>query len=156
MRWLIAGVLIFCLAACTPLGGSGRDKGGAHLVISQFPEQRELGRYPLGPAKTFSLTFIHSVSKTQVMDVYEVRSGRIVQTKELFETHGAGLPSGPDEPGGLFWEKIGNQFVLHMERPIPCLVVRTDKNYQNRLKLPGETINLNLWEDQALLIQVEP
>ena len=156
MRLVVAGVLIFCMAACTPLGEPLHNKGFEHLVIAQFPENKELGRYSLGSDKTFSLSFIHSVSKTRVIDVYKIQNKQIIQTRELFETHGAGLPSRQDEPGGLSWEKTKNGFVLHMERPIPKLVVRTDKLYQNRLLLTSEIINLNQWDDQALLFFIEP
>ncbi len=155
MKLFAAGVLIFFLAACTSLGqGNPGSKFG--LVITQFPEQRELGRYPLEQDKGFSLSFIHSVSKTRVTDVYEIREGRIIQTTEIFKAHGAGLPSNQNEPGGISWEKTKDNFILHMERPIPKLVVRTDKLYQNRLVLGSGVIDLNQWNDQALLLYIEP
>jgi hypothetical protein len=156
MRLLAAGVLVIFIAACTPLSSHRMDKGFGHVVISQFPEQKQLGRYPLGSDKAFSLSFIHSVSKTRVRDVYEIRAGRIIQTKEIFKAHGAGLPSNATEPGGLSWEKTKDKFILHMERPIPKLVVRTDKLYQNRLSLASGIIDLNQWDDQALLLYIEP
>ncbi len=153
-----AGVLDVFLAACISLSAVsayGIDQESVQLVVMQFPEQGELGRYRLGPEKTFSLSFIHSVSKTRVTDVYEIRSGKIIQTKEIFKAHGAGLPSNTAEPGGISWEKTEDSFILHMERPIPKLVVRTDKVYQNRLVLTSKTIDLNQWDDQALLLYVE-
>ena len=147
-----AGVLVFFLAACTSLGGNLDSK--SEIVITQFPEQRQLGRFPLGPEKSFSLSFIHSVSKTRVTDVYEFRKGQIIQTKEIFKTHGAGLPSSPMEPGGISWEKTKENFILHMIRPIPKLVVRTDKLYENRLGIDAKIVDLNQWDDQALLIYI--
>jgi len=152
---LAAGVLVILLAACIPSSVCGFANECVQLVVTQFPEERELGRYCLGSDKTFSLSFIHSVSKTRVTDVYEIRDGRIIQTKELFKDHGAGLPSSPTEPGGLFWEKTREWFILHMERPIPRLVVRTDALYENRLTLASGVIDLNQWNDQALLLYVE-
>lgn len=156
MKLIAAGVLALLLFACCSFsaGSAGLEKK-SFLIISEFPEQQELGRYILGPDKTFTLSFIHSVSKTRVTDVYEVQACKIVQTKELFKAHGAGLPSSPDEPGGLLWEKTKDQFILHMKRPISKLVVRTDKNYQNRLILNSLTIDLNQWKDQALLIYID-
>lgn len=125
------------------------------IVIATFPKNETLLQVPLENEPLFSLSFIHSVSRTRVTDVYEIREKDIVQTREYFSAHGAGLPSSPDEPGGIKWEKQDSRFVLHMERPIPKLVVRTDKNYENRLKVLGRTINLNQWEDQALYIYIE-
>ena len=63
-----AGVLDVFLAACISLSAVsayGIDQESVQLVVTQFPEQGELGRYRLGPEKTFSLSFIHSVSKPE-------------------------------------------------------------------------------------------
>jgi hypothetical protein len=152
---IAAGVLVIFLAACTSYGTEILDRGFVELVVTQFPDQRELGRYRLGSDQTFSLSFIHSVSKTRVIDVYEIRAGKIIQTKEFFKAHGAGLPSSTMEPGGISWEKTKDWFIFHMERPIPKLVVRTDKLYQNRLTLASGVIDLNQWDDQPLLLYVE-
>ena len=143
--WVLPAVCLFPLTALS----------AGQMVISSFPENSILLEIPLEAGNQFSLSFIHSVSKTRVTDVYEIRRKEIIQTQELFSAHGAGLPSSPDEPYGIKWEKQGSQFVLYMERPIPKLVVRTDKNYENRLHVSGQTINLNQWEDQALLLHIE-
>ncbi len=143
--WVLPAVSLFPVAALA----------AGQMVISTFPGNDILLRVPLGSGQKFSLSFIHSVSKTRVIDLYDVRGTDIVQTREYFSAHGAGLPSSPDEPGGIKWEKQGSQFVLYMERPIPKLVVRTDKNYENRLIVQGRTIDLNQWEDQALLLYIE-
>ncbi len=156
MKLIVAGVLALLLVACCSPMGSDRLTKESFLVITQFPLLQQLGRYKLGPNKIFSLSFIHSVSKTRVIDVYEVQAGQIIQTKELFKAHGAGLPSSPDEPGGLFWEKNKDQFILHMRRLISKLVVQTDKKYQNRLTLGSITIDLNQWEDQSIWIHIDP
>lgn len=142
-------VAVCILAAVQCVAGTGRS-----LAISQFPGGMELLRLDLDGESGFSLSFIHSVSKTRVVDVYAIQQGEIVQTSERFRAHGAGLPSHPGEPGGISWEREGGEFVLRMVRPIPKLVVRTDRNYQNRLILGNEIVNLNQWEDQALLIRV--
>lgn len=153
MRLYLAGVLALMLAACT-CPCSHAEPGDRQMIrVLRFPSGEMLAQLPLAMDGRFSLSFIHSVSGTRVVDLYQARGGRIVQTAERFMTHGAGLPSHPDEPGGLTWEKDGDEFVLTMERPIPKLVVRTDKNYDNRLTAGRTTLNLNQWEDQALLLQ---
>ncbi|MCP4118649.1 MAG: DUF1850 domain-containing protein [Desulfobacteraceae bacterium] len=155
MKSLVAGVLALVLAACIPTGSIHKnDLTTPCLVVSTFPGLGELGRYPLGSANGFSLSFIHSVSVTPVIDRYEVVENNIVQTSETFMAHGAGLPSSVDEPGGVSWTQENNEFCLHMDRPIEKLVVRTDRNYKNRLLIGDLTVNLNQWEDQALLISV--
>lgn len=150
----MAGVPAVLLAACIFISAAAAGEGGRCLAVSQFPEGRELMRAGLGGEQKFSLSFIHSVSRTPVEDIYRVTGNRIIQTEERFMAHGAGLPSHPEEPGGVSWEQDGETFILKMERPIPKLVVRTDKNYRNRLILGYRTINLNQWEDQALLLHI--
>ncbi|HCY84693.1 MAG TPA: hypothetical protein DHV36_06120, partial [Desulfobacteraceae bacterium] len=138
------------LVAVTCMAGPGA------LIVSQFPEGRELLRLDPGGEKGFSLTFIHSVSNTPVTDEYVFEQGKIIQTAERFMAHGAGLPSQANEPFGISWERIEDTFVLRMHRPIPKLVVRTDRNYRNRLILGPKEVNLNQWDDQALLIRFVP
>ncbi|HSO19105.1 MAG TPA: DUF1850 domain-containing protein, partial [Desulfosarcina sp.] len=101
-------------------------------------------------------SFSQSVSGTPVRDAYRIVGGRIVQTAESFETHGAGLPSGIDEPGVTAWEHREGRFIIRMNRPISRLIVRTDRNYRNRLHLGEDDINLNDWPDQALELAVVP
>lgn len=159
MRRCLTGVPALVPAACifavliftVPLDAGCMDR---HLAVVRFPGGHELIRVALEHETGFSLSFIHSVSKTRVTDIYQAREKEIIQTAERFRAHGAGLPSSVDEPGGLTWEKEGDEFILRMERPIKKLVVRTDKNYENRLVIGKKTINLNQWEDQALLLHI--
>ena len=106
--------------------------------------------------RKFALSFIHSVTMTPVRDNYEMTpDGGICQTSEIFESHCAGLPYSDQETGATRWEQKDGKFILHMKRDIPKLVVRTDKRYRNRLHIQDQVIDLNQWEDQALLIAVE-
>ena len=155
MRRLLAGVLAVVLVACSAFG-SRSEQAHPCLTIRRFPSQLTLGNYRLPKDGGFSLSFIHSVSQTPVRDHYQAIDWRIIQTAETFQAHGAGLPSGVDEPGATGWEHHDGRFVIRMKRHIPRLVVRTDRNYRNRLHIDGREINLNGWEDQALELAVVP
>ena len=155
MRASIAGVLAVVLAACVYTGATPR-KDPLCLAVRQFPGGGMLERRPLPIEGRFALTFIHSVSKTPVKDDYRVTGGKIVQIAESFEAHGAGLPSGTEEPGVTGWEHCNGRFIIRMERPISRLIVRTDRDYRNRLLIEGTEINLNRWPNQALELVVGP
>ncbi len=155
MSGLLAGVLAVLLAACSAFGNRS-DQAHPCLTISRYPSQMILGNYPLPKDGVFSLSFIHSVSQTPVRDDYQTIDWRITQTAETFQAHGAGLPSGADEPGATGWEHRDGRFIIRMQRPIPRLIVRTDRNYHNRLHIGGREINLNAWEDQALELVIVP
>lgn len=154
VKFLGIGVLLILLAASPSLAAGG-DRLARCMVVRQYPSLHELGRYPLGSLGSFALTFIHSVSKTPVRDEYDIAGSKMIQTAEIFEAHGAGLPSDIQDPGAVSWERREGHFVLHLQRPIPQLVVRTDRNYKNRLLLGRKEINLNQWEDQALELSVK-
>ena len=155
MRGLLAGVLVAVLVACSAFG-SRSDHAHSCLTISRFPSQVTLGNYRLPEDGGFSLSFIHSVSRTPVRDDYQAIDWRIIQTAETFQAHGAGLPSGVDEPDATGWEHSDGRFVIRMQRHIPRLVVRTDRNYRNRLHIDGQEINLNDWDDQAFELAIVP
>lgn len=148
-------MLAAVLVACTP---SGPEMATADhcLGIRRFPSGQLLARVRLPEEGHFSLSFIHSVSETPVHDDYRLLEGRIVQTAERFQAHGAGLPSSIDEPGVTGWERQEQSFVVRMNRPISRLIVRTDRNYRNRLQVGGKEVDLNAWIDQALELAVMP
>ncbi len=159
---LAAATALLALTMCTACmpshaGINKTSSPGYCLTIRQYPGMTALATVPMTKDLTFSLSFIHSVTITPVQDIYEITpDGGICQTSEIFESHCAGLPYSDEETNATQWEQRDGKFILHMRRNIPRLVVRTDKNYQNRLHLPEQTIDLNQWADQALLLNITP
>jgi len=155
MQRAMAGVLALVLSGCA-LSGIRSEKACQCLVISRFPSRTIVAEHTLPKSGVFSLSFIHSVSQTPVRDDYKATDCRIIQTAETFQTHGAGLPSGIHEPDVTGWARQDGRFVIFMQRPIPKLIVRTDRAFRNRLHIEGGEINLNHWEDQALELAIVP
>jgi hypothetical protein len=151
----VAAMLAVLLASCGPFAPHSHPQCRSTLVIRQFPARTELARYCIPGNGCFSLSFIHSVSQTPVRDDYRVEAGCIVQVAETFQTHEAGLPSLEQEADALEWEWQDGQFLLRMQRPIHHLVMRTDRQYRNRLHLADRTIDLNQWDNQALELSIE-
>lgn len=126
------------------------------LVIEDFRPSIRLDCIDLVDP-SFSLTFIHSVSLTPVLDRYRIieegdNGYEILQTEERFIAHGQGLPSMENEPDVIGFEHRDGQFMLHLKRPIDKLIVRTDSRFKNRLHTGKEVINLNQWPDTGLWI----
>ncbi len=153
---LLAAVLAGC-AVPASLPETTPPRCTPYLAILTFPHEAPLARIALGADGAFALSFIHSVSLTPVRDDYVLNAdGTIRQTAEVFVAHGQGLPSGVDDPGALAWQHEDGHFRLILDRPIPRLVVRTNRDYQNRLHAAGETVDLNQWRDQALHLRPSP
>lgn len=128
----LAAILSFPIAALS----------APSLCLSSHPENKVLRSYPLEPEGFFKLGFIHSVSRTQVIDAYRIDGNQIVQTSEVFLTHGAGLPSNTDELNATGWRHENGQFILDLDRPIGTVIVRIQPEYKNTLHVPGQSIVL--------------
>ncbi len=123
------------------------------LCLSSHPANDLLGTYPLGSDGLFELGFIHSVSRTPVIDAYRIDGKGIVQTSEIFLAHGAGLPSGIDELNATGWRHENGQFILDLDRPIGTMIVRIQPEYKNTLHIADQSITLASLGQPALRIQ---
>lgn len=154
VKALGAGFLAIMLAACS-LISTVPDAPQRNMVIRQYPSHQKIAQYLVRDSEEFALSFIHSVSKTPVRDEYVIIGTKIIQVTEIFEAHGAGLPSDTLDAGAVGWEHRNGQFILRLQRPIPRLIVQTDKNYLNHLHLGELDIDLNQWENQPLELCIE-
>ncbi|QIE45669.1 DUF1850 domain-containing protein [Pseudohalocynthiibacter aestuariivivens] len=98
------------------------------------------------------MSFIHSVSRTPVLDTYQIDAGQIVQTSEIFQAHGAGLPSLGNEMNATGWRHENGQFILDLDRPIGAMIVRVQPEYKNTLHIADQTIALASLGHSALRI----
>jgi hypothetical protein len=122
------------------------------LCLKTHPENVAVGVYPLDPEGRFSLGFIHSVSRTPVVDTYRIDTGGIIQTSEIFLAHGAGLPSGADELDATGWRHDNGQFILDLDRSIGTMIVRIQSEYKNTLHIADQSITLASFGHSALRI----
>ena len=103
------------------------------LCLSRLHDGEVLRRVSTAADGTFSLSFIHSVSKTPVIDRYLLRDGVIVQTAEIFHAHGAGLPSIANDLDATGWRHENGSFILDMERLTGPIHLRVQAAYKNTL-----------------------
>ncbi|WP_272010800.1 DUF1850 domain-containing protein [Roseovarius sp. ZX-A-9] len=112
------------------------------LCLSSYPDNQPVNAYPLDQNGAFALGFIHSVSGTPVVDTYQIDAGEIVQTSEIFQAHGAGLPSLGNEMNATGWRHENGKFILDLERPIGEMIVRVQPKYENTLHIADQSIAL--------------
>ncbi len=115
----------FTLGALVALGSTlaiGIDNGSnaaagdaACLLLASHPDGAPLARIALPAADpAFSVTYVHSVTRTPVVERYRADGDAIVQTEIRFVQHGPGLPTEADA-GGAFTRRDG-EFVVSMRR----------------------------------------
>lgn len=125
------------------------------LELLGSPGGTRLSRVPLSADRAFTLRYTHSVTLRPVESRYVVRANRIVQTAEVFDTHGPGMATeaGPGERLETQQAASGTRFVLHTERPLPQLVVRLHPLPAFKLLANGELIDLAQWGARAVEIR---
>ncbi|WP_136635129.1 DUF1850 domain-containing protein [Pseudooceanicola onchidii] len=104
--------------------------------------QSLVARLPLGDDRTFDLSFIHSVSRTLVTDSYVVETGEIIQTREVFVAHGAGLPSIANDMDATAWRHENGQFILDMRRHTGPIPLRVQAQFKNTLHIADKAFPL--------------
>lgn len=149
--WVAVAVSWFAHASENP-SDSNQTKP-YQLCLSAFPSNQRLQTFPLKVGQLFSLQFVHSVSLTPVRDIYQIEKDQIIQIAEIFSAHGAGLPSQLNEVDATEWQHQDGQFMLHMRRSIPTLIVRVQADYQNRLIIGQQSYLLAEWHEGAVQLQ---
>ena len=135
------------LASSTVLAGSRPQ-----LCILKFPEMQSLAKLEPAKDETFSLSFLHSVSLTNVTDIYRIEAKEIIQIAEIFSQHGAGLPSQKSDVGVLDWVHSDGLFKITLDRKVSPLVIRVQRGYQNTLTQDGHDYMMSDWAYGALLL----
>lgn len=91
---VLAGLAAGAAVGLAHTGGS--DDPADLAVVVTDGEGETLLAVPVEPGDSVVLAYTHSVEKTPVRDVYEVRESGLVLTRTEFQSYGAGLPSTAD------------------------------------------------------------
>jgi hypothetical protein len=125
--------------------------GGVHAacVILAPPNSPPLAHIPIDDRDpTIRVTYLHSVTRTQVDEAYRVEGTHIVQTEIRFVEHGPGLPTAPD-PGGTF-EHDDGKFLVRGQRSFDTIVMRVHADQQPVLVAGTQSLDLARWGNRAL------
>ncbi len=100
------------------------------LVVSDMRTGDYVKLWRLGESSEFTVKYTHSVELTPVLEVYEIRGGKIILKETIFQSFGAGLPStSPYE-----FDIVENGFRLHdINLEMSDLIYRVGKVRANHL-----------------------
>ena len=114
-----AAVLILLTAVVTAaffcFGGYG------FLELKDAESGRVYGRYLVRPGQEFSIGFIHSVNKSPVTDVYEVRRDGIYVVRTIYYGFGAGVQTELEEGQTLEYGEDGSMIISGFNRKLDPL-----------------------------------
>ncbi|MFO1306249.1 MAG: DUF1850 domain-containing protein [Burkholderiales bacterium] len=139
------------LAALAP-GLAAAAVDSACLSLAANPGGAVLAQVALPPGEpAFAIAYVHSVTRTPVVERYRVDGDAVVQTQILFAQHGPGLPTQADA-GGTF-ERRDGQFVVTMARRLPDIVMRVHADQKPRLQAGTVTVDLAEWGNRSIALR---
>ena len=113
------------------------------LVLSDQISGRVYARLPLAEGESFSVTFRHSVNKSDVTEIYERRGREIWLTGCVYYGFGAGVAEELDPSWTLETGDNGEMILGNIEMRMDDLTYIVGTVYDHILELGGEKIILN-------------
>ena len=95
---------------------------GKYLILEDDETGEIYKKIPVEDLDEFEITFTHSVNKSPVTDIYQIRDGEIYLTGNIYYNFGAGVPTEIYEGQSLSYGKNGEMIISNMDTPMPDLV----------------------------------
>lgn len=141
-----------CALALLPGLVAAANGDAACLLLASHADGAPLARIALPDADpAFAVTYVHSVTRTPVVERYRADGDSIVETEIRFVQHGPGLPTEADA-GGTFTLRDG-EFVVSMQRRFAVIVMRVHADQAPRLAAGGRSVDLAAWGNRALALR---
>ena len=86
------------------------------LVLSDSQSGQVYATYPVENGDTYAVEFVHSVNKSPVRDVFEIRDGEIWNTQCIYYGFGAGVEEELAEGEVLTFGENGEMIISNIEK----------------------------------------
>jgi len=144
IHWTLAVAALLALAAgFIPLHGlEVRESGGTGRIV--FLKK-------VAPGDTFTLSFVHSVEKSEVTDYFRIDDDhRIILYQTEFSSLNTGLPAVVS--GGEVFERTDRGFRLsNLNRVLPEILLWVHRDYGGTLAMGREVVSLPALAGNGLL-----
>ena len=100
---------------------------------------------------TFTVAYVHSVTRTPVVERYRIEAGAIVQSAIEFEQYGPGLPTEADR--GERFERRDGRFVVTLRRRFDVIVMRVHADQKPYLAVDDRRYDLAAWGNRAIALR---
>ena len=116
-----AAIILVIIAAASALWLGFKMNAGLDLVLTDKDTGKEIARYPVSDKTRFSVTFVHSVNKSPLTDIYEIRGKDIYVVETHYHGFGAGVQTEIEEGQTLTYAPDGTMIVSGFDKLIPDL-----------------------------------
>ena len=113
------------------------------LVLENPDTGRAYIRFAVEEGTDFAVTFRHSVNKSDVTEIYEVRDGAVWLTGCVYYHFGAGVAEELDPDWELTMGENGEMILSSIDMELPNLIYRVGTVYDHILTIGDERIVLN-------------
>ena len=113
------------------------------LVLTDRDTGRVCARYPLEDGESFSVTFRHSVNKSDVTEIYQRRGKEIWQTGCVYYGFGAGVAEELDPSWTLEMGADGEMILGNIEQRMGDLTYVVGTVYDHILRIGEKSVVLN-------------
>lgn len=133
-----AAIVVAAAAVLTILLGAGD-----YLVLSDWNTGSEYAAFPVSDGDRFSVEFVHSVNKSPVKDIYEIRGGSDIYVVETdYYDFGAGVQT-QLEPGEILeYGDDGAMQIKNIDTLIPRLIYIVGTISDHTMEINGRDISL--------------
>jgi len=135
----------------------GASAHAACLTLASHPDGKPLAQLEApGASPAFSIRYVHSVTRTPVVERYRVDGTSIEETEIRFSQHGPGLPTAADADGA--WRREGDTMVVSMHRRFDSIALRVHADQKWRLAIDGDPrpVDLAQWGNRAVSLAARP
>ncbi len=112
------------------------------LILKNADTGEIITAYPMDNGDEFSITFIHSVNKSPVTDVYQIQGGEIYVVRTEYYSFGAGVQTEVEEGQTLEYGPDGSMIVSGFNRRIDRLSYIVGTVSDHTLMIRGKTVSL--------------
>ena len=112
------------------------------LVLSDSQSGQVYATYPVENGDTYAVEFVHSVNKSPVRDVFEIRDGEIWNTQCIYYGFGAGVEEELAEGEVLTFGENGEMIISNIEKKMDNLVIVVGTISDHTLYIGEEPISL--------------
>lgn len=113
-----------------------------YLILRNGDTGKVIAVYPVNEGDEFSVTFVHSVNRSPVTDVYEIHSGAIYVTRTIYYSFGAGVQTQIEAGQTLKYGADGSMVVSGFQRRMDNLSYIVGTVSDHILEVGGESVSL--------------
>ncbi len=112
------------------------------ILLKDGDTDKVIAFYPVNEGDEFSITFVHSVNKTPVTDVYEYRDGSIFVIRTIYYSFGAGVQTEVGEGQTLEYAEDGSMIVSGFDKQMDSLSYIVGTVSDHMLEIGNESVSL--------------